>query len=191
MEIMYPLKLKIFLWPCLQNKILTWDNLLRRVFSGHGYCSLCKATNEAITHMFLHYSFIQEVWLEVCNLLKFNDGQEGTYFQSCMYDQFNKPMKYKELPLFIIWYIWKARNQSIFEDKMPSLYSISAIYIVFFFDFAKERKHKVNKIQISPYFLCLLYFLMVQTLVVGVVLQVNPNHHIHLCMGRGRGTNTK
>ena len=63
------LKLKCFLWLCLENKILTWDNLLKRGFTGPGLCLLCKENEETISHLFIHCSFYKSVWVEVCKYL--------------------------------------------------------------------------------------------------------------------------
>jgi hypothetical protein len=54
-----PLKIKLFIWLAANEKILTWDILLRRGWEGPNMCSLCRNSSESISHLFLD-----------CNLLK-------------------------------------------------------------------------------------------------------------------------
>jgi hypothetical protein len=60
-----PLKINIFLWMALANKILTWDNGQKRGWNGLGWCCLCKSENELVDHLFVHCSFTKEVWKEM------------------------------------------------------------------------------------------------------------------------------
>ena len=41
-----PLKIKVFVWLCLKNRILIWDVLHTRGFAGLGRCILCKIKAE-------------------------------------------------------------------------------------------------------------------------------------------------
>jgi hypothetical protein len=52
-------KLKVVLWIDLEEKILTWDNKLKRGWIGVNYCALCSSEAESMTHMFhsLYFSF--------------------------------------------------------------------------------------------------------------------------------------
>ena len=47
-----PNKISCFIWLVLENKILTWDNLQRRGWTGPGMCALCKSKDECTRHMF-------------------------------------------------------------------------------------------------------------------------------------------
>ena len=47
------------------------------------------------------------------------NGWEISNFQDYMHNWFHKKVKFKELPLFIVWKVWKARNIYIFEDIKP------------------------------------------------------------------------
>jgi hypothetical protein len=48
-----PLKIKLFLWLLLENKILTWENLQRRGWYGPGICCLCGTNEESSQHVFV------------------------------------------------------------------------------------------------------------------------------------------
>lgn len=54
------------------------------------------------------FSFTKSVWIEDKILLKIHDEWGTSNFQDCMYDWFQKRVKFKELPLFIAWETWKA-----------------------------------------------------------------------------------
>ena len=45
------LKTKIALWLALENKLLTWDNDLKRDWVGPSKCALCKQVSESIHHL--------------------------------------------------------------------------------------------------------------------------------------------
>jgi len=47
-KISAPLKCKITLWLPLNNKLLTWDNRLKRGWNGPNRCPLCKSHEQSI-----------------------------------------------------------------------------------------------------------------------------------------------
>jgi hypothetical protein len=57
-----PLKIKLFTWLLAENKILSWEILQHRGFSGLGICLLCKLNVETTQHLFLDCDFAVEVW---------------------------------------------------------------------------------------------------------------------------------
>jgi hypothetical protein len=48
-----PPRCKLTLWLAMNNKLLTWDNFLRRGWCGPNKCPLCKENQETITHLFV------------------------------------------------------------------------------------------------------------------------------------------
>ena len=60
-----PLKIKCFSLLCLENKILTWENLTNRGFEGPNICILCKNDPKFVYHLFVKCLFIRIVWNEV------------------------------------------------------------------------------------------------------------------------------
>jgi hypothetical protein len=60
-----PLKIKLFTWLLVENKLLLWDNLQRRGFEGPSYCSLCKKDSESTFHLFVGCPFTSVVWERV------------------------------------------------------------------------------------------------------------------------------
>jgi hypothetical protein len=56
-----PPRCKITLWLALNNKLLTWDNGLKRGWSGPGRCPLCKSDSESIAHLFIYFPYAAQV----------------------------------------------------------------------------------------------------------------------------------
>ena len=53
-------------------------------------------------------------------MLKHDDESFNQSFLVCIFNWFHTKVKFKELPLFTVWEVWKSRNKCIFEDKNPS-----------------------------------------------------------------------
>jgi hypothetical protein len=54
-----PMKIKLFVWLLLEQKILTWDNLRKSGAQGPSICVLCKEREESLLHLFGECSFIK------------------------------------------------------------------------------------------------------------------------------------
>ena len=57
-----PLKCKMLLYLSLENKILTWDNCLKRGWIEPSICYLYKDESESVSHIFLSCSYTGHVW---------------------------------------------------------------------------------------------------------------------------------
>ena len=57
-----PLKLICFIWLCLENRINTWDNLIRRGWVGPNRCCLCRNEEESVNHLLCSCPFAKDVW---------------------------------------------------------------------------------------------------------------------------------
>jgi len=55
-------KVSTFLWLLYQNRILTWDNLRNRNFSGPSICSNCKQEEETATHLLQTCHLGRKLW---------------------------------------------------------------------------------------------------------------------------------
>jgi hypothetical protein len=56
-----PLKVKIMLWLAIENRILTWDNGMKRGWTGPSRCALCKDDSESVQHLFISCHYAQQV----------------------------------------------------------------------------------------------------------------------------------
>lgn len=52
-----PLMIKLFCWLMLENKILTWDNYVKRGGVGPIICVLCHLDVESVDHLMIHCPF--------------------------------------------------------------------------------------------------------------------------------------
>jgi hypothetical protein len=57
-----PLKIKLFTWLSLENKINTWDILCRKGRIGPSICLLCHGEEESSFHIFVTCPFTRRVW---------------------------------------------------------------------------------------------------------------------------------
>ena len=55
-------KISFFLWLTVQNRILTWDNLLKRGFTGPSRCTLCMQNEETMEHLLNTCPYSQQIW---------------------------------------------------------------------------------------------------------------------------------
>ena len=57
-----PLKVNVFSWLALKDKILTHANLIKRGWQGPPRCRICGNQEEMVLHIFFHCSFAQVKW---------------------------------------------------------------------------------------------------------------------------------
>eukprot|EP00253_Pinus_taeda_P027841 PITA_27841 len=112
---------KLFFWCVLRNKVPTGDNLQRRAHHGPTWCALCKATSESLDHLFLLCRVALELWADIKNTIAYN----GIWVSQNITEAWSewtvrhKGTKSMSLPAIVTWHIWKARNQIVFQDKLP------------------------------------------------------------------------
>ena len=68
-------KLKCFFWLVLNNKILTWDNLVKRGWMGPNICPLSLNDDEFVFYLFVSCSLSCDVWKKVIESLHFSKSQ--------------------------------------------------------------------------------------------------------------------
>jgi len=121
-ETKYWPKISTFLWLTMHNNILTWDNLRKRGFIGPSWCQLCGSEEETQNHLLNLCSYISCIWDHSTSLMRTTDinhiGIWETLVVWCIsifqYPILNKICRL--LPGFILWKIWKERNQRIFKS---------------------------------------------------------------------------
>jgi len=116
-----PLKLKIFIWLLLEDKILTWNNLLKRGWIGPGYCYLCKGNEETTNHLFSHCPFMTSIWGSLCTHLKVQNAWTGPTIKDCFDSWFSRNANLPSFPAFICWFVWNESNLAIFYSKSSSM----------------------------------------------------------------------
>jgi len=68
-KLKFPPKYRIFMWPSLYNKALTWDVLHKRNFIRLGWRCQCHQVEDSIVHLMLECPYSKEVWKEVERLI--------------------------------------------------------------------------------------------------------------------------
>ena len=113
-----PLKSKLFCWFLFFGKALTWDVLILKGREGPSRCYLCKMEGETNFHIGVECPFTQSVWLIIEDHFKLNNLWNGDSVTAC-FKKWCLNMEvatFKPLAIIILWFIWKARNLSCFED---------------------------------------------------------------------------
>jgi hypothetical protein len=118
-KIKAPPRCKVTLWLALNNKLLTWDNCLRRGWCGPSRCPLCKENQETIIHIFISCPCVGKVVQLIKDQLKtkanWDQGSLEDYFRTWIQDK--TTTLYAGLPGIMIINIWWARNSVVFKDK--------------------------------------------------------------------------
>ena len=113
-----PLKEKLFCWFLLSDKALTWDVICRKGKEGPGRCYLYKMDSESNFHLGVECSFSRSVWLELEFKLNIKNLWSGNSVNSCLKNWcLNVEVKHiRSLHVIVLWFLWKTRNWSCFED---------------------------------------------------------------------------
>ncbi|CAN1762923.1 hypothetical protein LINPERHAP1_LOCUS8598 [Linum perenne] len=103
----------------------TVDNLHRKRFCLANRCVMCYSDAETVDHLFLRCSFASEVWSRLSSKISLH----GTF--SSLIEEFIQRWKdlnclssfssaMKVLPHALLWFLWKERNDRIFNDAYSS-----------------------------------------------------------------------
>ena len=65
-----PYRIIIFYWLALENRLLSWDNFLKRGMLGPNLCVMCGLDKESIFHLFVSCIFSRLFWKNVVHILK-------------------------------------------------------------------------------------------------------------------------
>jgi hypothetical protein len=116
-----PSKDQTFLWLLIEDKLLTWNNLLKRGWQGPGLCQLCRGNEDFVFHLFVQCPFTCFVWNKIKVHYKLSIGWSGSTVFECFDLWARRNYSLSSLPAFICWFIWIERNLAIFESKSPSM----------------------------------------------------------------------
>jgi hypothetical protein len=192
-----PVKLKCFMWLCLNKKILTWDTLRKRGWQGPGVCCLCKSDEEFVEHLFVHCPFTKNIWHMLRCLLNTYVVWGGISLEFNLKFWVNRYNSLRALPGFTCLGIWCYRNSLLFNNKAYSLEILVNNIKCSFYEHQKLPKLKSKRI-ISG--LPMTYFLVKGFFDgaaqrgfcgAGFVLQLNHFSYFRGWMVGGVGTNTK
>ena len=114
-------KIKMFLWKLFQKAIPVGEILVERHITTDGRCKRC-GTLESIDHLFLQCPFARKIWraapfvstFENSGLIDLKSVWSNLCEKNCVPPT---GLVSGQLAPWILWHIWCARNQLIFEGK--------------------------------------------------------------------------
>jgi ribonuclease HI len=193
-----PMKLKLFAWLLIENRLLVWEKLQARGWEGPSRCILCKSASETTLHVFIHCSFIRAIWSNLSTALKFTSLWSGTSIQGCFRSWIMDNNNHKMLPVHLCWQVWKARNEAIFKERTPSIQRISNHFLA-------EATNTSKIVKALPPFRHIFVFPTDRTVAwfdgasqqggalcgAGGKIVLNPHTSIRWTLNCGQGTNMK
>lgn len=128
-----PSKAAFFVWTTSLDKILTTDNLRKKVIV-LDWCCMCKKLGESVDHLLVHYevakvmwddffSRVKLSWVMPCRLVDFLASWRGLYSDSQV------AAIWRLVPICMCWCIWRKRNARCFNDQERTMDELK----VFFF----------------------------------------------------------
>lgn len=117
------LKLKVFAWLLVSDRLNTRDMLRRRKWNVTDvfHCELCPTrVTEDWVHLFFQCNFSIRVWNYLQIYWEPGDGFEQVFIRAGR--AFNKPF-FTDIVILAAWHIWKQRNEAIFQNVLPSFRS--------------------------------------------------------------------
>eukprot|EP00253_Pinus_taeda_P029870 PITA_29870 len=117
------MKINLFIWLVHQRKILTWENLLKKGFSGPSKCHLCGSHEETVEHLLNLCPFSTKVWNWVASIFRQIDRDSLSISNNLknLRNNFSRNeiinKAWMLVPGFVIWNVWKERNKQIFKEK--------------------------------------------------------------------------
>lgn len=120
------------MWLVHHKKILTWENLRKRGSAGPSRCQLCGLQKETMGHLLNLCSGTSTLWNWVASIFNQIDKNENDITETLknwrkdFSDNQTVNIAWTLIPGFLIWDLWKERNNRIFKDKSSSTQSIMA-----------------------------------------------------------------
>jgi hypothetical protein len=147
-----PTRCKISLWLALNNKLLNWDNYIKRGWCEPNCCILCKNDSESIDHLFIFCPYAAQVMKLIKEELdpktSWNKGSLDENLKEWAMDRSVK--LYANLPSLFVSSIWWARNSDTFKDKQIQPEITTLITLNQAVDFKEDVKEKIPRNPILP-----------------------------------------
>ena len=123
-----PLKVSVFVWRLLRNRLPTKDNLLRRhiIHANDLACVTGCGASETATHLFIVCDLAYTLWVLVCNWIRLSMVPPCQLRDHFIQVSFMAGMPRGTHSFFkVIWFvcvrvIWKEHNNHIFKDTVST-----------------------------------------------------------------------
>lgn len=116
-----PPKIKHFLWRLISKSLATGSNLRRRHITRYDQCRRCCNAVKTEDHLFFGCPYAQMIWRAsgvANNIILDPLASLEDKIQACLSCSFAPSLaQFNELPIGILWRIWKSRNLLIFQQK--------------------------------------------------------------------------
>lgn len=116
-----PAKLKYFLWRLLSGFLAKGNNLRRRHITQNELCRRCCSVEETENHLFFECPYALGIWRAsgVSNLTITNSSTnlEEKIAACLQFSSSSRLEHFQDLPLWILWMIWKSRHILVFQQK--------------------------------------------------------------------------
>ena len=95
------------------------------------YC-MCKKSGETFDHLLLHCEIASALWNSILGFFgSMGHALSRDRFLSCWRGQWGSPQSeaiWKMIPPYLMWCIWKERNDRIFEDSERTVVELKAFF---------------------------------------------------------------
>eukprot|EP00253_Pinus_taeda_P009912 PITA_09912 len=108
-------------------RILTWDNLRKRNFSGPSICPNCKQAEETTTHLLQTCHLGRKLWEKATFRCQRDNRVQGDLkatlrnWQQSPYHSRLLNSLWQLIPGLLMWNIWKERNRRLFKNQSQTL----------------------------------------------------------------------
>ncbi|CAN1793057.1 Putative ribonuclease H protein At1g65750 [Linum perenne] len=119
-----PPKIQFFLWRVCRNALPTKLSLFRRNCGSTSFCVTCNAEEETVEHLLFHCAVSRSFWQLVAPAIQCPQVHDSISSWFTRIASSVSSITATEIG-FTAWYIWKMRNEVIFQDISPSLLDLA------------------------------------------------------------------
>ena len=118
-------------WRLMLNRLPTEDRLCRSGFQLASRCSICGVSSESADHLFLHCPLAIALWEAIFSTFqrRVSTNTWQSFFLQAMSVSFSEQVRilWKAAIHAVIWGVWTASNQWIFEGKSVNFRSVLSL----------------------------------------------------------------
>ncbi|CAN1127223.1 Putative ribonuclease H protein At1g65750 [Linum perenne] len=124
-----PPKYQFFLWRITQNAMATRKNLWKRKCADSTLCPICGDEEEDISHCLFRCSHARRTWEKI--FVRFRPPPPGMGIMKWIIESKQENVNFDTLlSIAMLWNIWRARNDKIFNDKDPVCDTTILLHVV-------------------------------------------------------------
>lgn len=142
-----PLKIKLFAWSLIKEKLQTRKRLNKFITTSDDKCPLCNSHMEYQDHLFLHCSYAKQVWncSNDASLLNADSNITVNQWLNGLSHSNKNTLSSLSKALAICWQIWNDRNASILKKEKMFHYRSFTNAMSIVDDYFKENSGQTEK----------------------------------------------